>query len=97
MLSEPNQILFVLIGLRKINLETKTVGESCARKNYSEKFYKFHKTVPLMKSFLDKLQPVPFKEELHHKFFLITFGKLRVLQNSCFKERVIKRKTRWKG
>ena len=51
-----------------------------------------------MKSFFDKLQPMTFEEELHHKSFLMIFAKFwRALLISCFKEIVSKRKSEWKG
>ena len=49
-----------------------------------------------MKSFLDKLQLVPFEEKLNPKSFLMTFAKVMESTselNSCFKEIVNERKT----
>ena len=47
--------------------------------------------------FLDKLQPVSFKEELHHWCFIMTFARFwRTFLNSLFKEIASNRKTEWK-
>ena len=49
-----------------------------------------------MKTFHDKLLPVPF-EELHHRCFLMSFVKFwRTFLYSCFKEIARERKTEWK-
>ena len=67
------------------------LGKSC-----SEKFHKFHRKLPLMKTFHNKLLPVPL-EEFHHRCFLMSFAKFwRTFLYSCFKEIVSERKTEWK-
>ena len=69
--------------------KTKTFAESYSIKNCSEKYHKFRRKKTLMKSFLDKLHLVLFKEKLRQKYFLMTFAKFwRALLNSCFKETV---------
>ena len=50
-----------------------------------------------MKSFLDKLQPVTFEEELHHKSFLTTFAKFwGAVLKAVSKNSYNKRKRGWK-
>ena len=96
--SDPNQILFVLIDLRKANSRNKNIRRKLFWKELFWKISQILQERPLMKSFLDKLQHVPFEEELHHKSFLLTFTKFwRALLSSCFKEIVNKRKTDWEG
>ena len=65
-------------------------------KSCSEKFHKFHRKLPLMKTFHDKLLPLPF-EELYNRCFLMSFAKFcRTFLYSCFKEIASERKTDWK-
>ena len=82
--SEPDQILFLFIGLRKANPRNKIIRRKLLQKEDGVLFY--------------KLQAVPLKEVLQSKSFLMTFAKFwRALLTSCFKEVVTKRKIEWKG
>ena len=65
----------------------------------STKFCKCHRKEPLMKTSLEKLRSVTFKEELHRKSFLMNFAKVwrALLLNNCFKKWLIKEKLNGKS